>query len=112
MLYAQPSRCSTLRSGSWTNGPKAYRGSAMAVFIPRRAAFGNPRPGSTDPARAGQSAVLADIGVHAFSLASFARMIKDAHAGVIAWVRSADLALGEFGHPEILVVYGDVPDME
>ena len=41
-----------------------------------------------------------------------ARMLKDQHAGVIAWVRSADLRLGEFGPPETLVVYGDVPDME
>lgn len=38
--------------------------------------------------------------------------MKDRHAGVIAWSRSADLALGEFGEPEIIVVYGDVPDME
>jgi hypothetical protein len=41
-----------------------------------------------------------------------AYMLKDSHAGVIAWVRSADLANGVFGEPEILAVYGDVPDME
>jgi hypothetical protein len=38
--------------------------------------------------------------------------MKDAHAGVIAWSRPANPALGEFGAPEVLAVYGDVPDME
>ena len=38
--------------------------------------------------------------------------LKDRHAGVIAWSRSANLALGEFGEPQVLAVYGDVPDME
>ena len=38
--------------------------------------------------------------------------MKDRYAGVIAWVRDADPALGEFGAPEVLAVYGEVPDME
>lgn len=41
-----------------------------------------------------------------------ARMLKDQHAGVIAWVRSADLVLGEFGPPDVLAVYGEVPEMD
>ena len=41
-----------------------------------------------------------------------ARLLKDGHAGVIAWVRSVDLVNGVFGEPEILAVYGEVPDME
>lgn len=41
-----------------------------------------------------------------------ARMLKDQHAGVIAWARSADLVNGVFGEPEILAQYGDVPEME
>ena len=38
--------------------------------------------------------------------------LRDRHAGVLAWLRSADLALGEFGEPEVLALYGDVPEME
>ena len=38
--------------------------------------------------------------------------MKERHAGVIAWARNADPALGEFGPPDVLAVYGDVPDME
>lgn len=41
-----------------------------------------------------------------------ARMLKDQHTGVIAWSREAQPDIGEFGPPEILVVYGEVPDME
>lgn len=41
-----------------------------------------------------------------------AAMLKGQHAGVIAWVRSADLVNGVFGEPEILAQYGEVPDME
>ncbi len=40
-----------------------------------------------------------------------ARMIKDQHAGVIAWSREAQPDIGEFGPPDILVVYGEVPEM-
>ncbi len=38
--------------------------------------------------------------------------LKGRHAGVVAWVRDANPALGEFGPPEVLAVYGDVPEME
>lgn len=41
-----------------------------------------------------------------------ARMLKDQHAGVIAWSRTADLVNGVFGEPEVLVQYGEVPEME
>lgn len=41
-----------------------------------------------------------------------AALIKGDHAGVIAWARSADPDLGEFGPPEVLAVYGEVPEME
>ena len=34
------------------------------------------------------------------------------HAGVIAWSRDADPALGDYGPPTTLFVSGDVPDME
>lgn len=41
-----------------------------------------------------------------------ARMLKDQHTGVIAWAREAQPDIGEFGPPDILVVYGEVPEME
>lgn len=41
-----------------------------------------------------------------------ARMLKDQHTGVIAWSREANPDVGEFGPPEVLAVYGDVPEME
>lgn len=41
-----------------------------------------------------------------------ARMIKDQHTGVIAWSREAQPDIGEFGPPDILVVYGEVPEMD
>lgn len=41
-----------------------------------------------------------------------AAMLKSQHAGVIAWSRQADPDVGEFGPPEIIAQYGDVPDME
>lgn len=34
------------------------------------------------------------------------------HAGVIAWSRDANPALGEYGEPTTLFLGGDVPDME
>lgn len=34
------------------------------------------------------------------------------YAGVLAWVRSADLILGEFGEPEVLFQEGETPEME
>jgi hypothetical protein len=41
-----------------------------------------------------------------------AYMLKDQHVGVIAWSRSADLVNGVFGEPEVLALYGEVPEME
>lgn len=41
-----------------------------------------------------------------------AALIKDRHAGVIAWTRQADPDVGEFGPPEVLVRYGEVPEMD
>lgn len=38
--------------------------------------------------------------------------LKGLHAGVMAWVRDANPALGEFGEPTVLARYGDVPEME
>jgi hypothetical protein len=34
------------------------------------------------------------------------------HVGVIAWSRTADLLLGEFGPPVVLYQDGDVPDLD
>ena len=41
-----------------------------------------------------------------------AQMIADKHAGVIAWQRSADPTIGEFGEPEIIFQHGKIPEME
>lgn len=41
-----------------------------------------------------------------------ARLLKDSHTSVIAWARDAQPDIGEFGPPEVLAVYGEVPDME
>ncbi len=41
-----------------------------------------------------------------------ARDLSERHAGVIAWSRTADPDLGEFGEPVELVRYGDIPDLE
>ena len=41
-----------------------------------------------------------------------AREMASRHVGVIAWARTADLMLGDYGPPETLAVYGEVPDME
>ena len=41
-----------------------------------------------------------------------ARMLWDKHDGVIAWSRSANPDIGEYGEPIELARYGDVPDME
>lgn len=43
------------------------------------------------------------------------RVAKDLapkHAGVIAWSRDANPALGDYGEPTTLFVSGNVPDME
>jgi len=41
-----------------------------------------------------------------------AKGLADKHAGVIAWSRVADVALGEYGEPTVLFQAGAVPDME
>lgn len=41
-----------------------------------------------------------------------ARALATKHAGVIAWSREANPAIGEYGEPVILFQAGDVPDME
>ena len=41
-----------------------------------------------------------------------ARALADKHAGVIAWSREANPAVGEYGEPTTLFQAGDVPDME
>jgi hypothetical protein len=41
-----------------------------------------------------------------------AKGLAEKHAGVIAWSRVADMALGEYGKPEVLFTAGAVPDME
>ncbi|MER8833716.1 hypothetical protein [Mesorhizobium sp. M0909] len=41
-----------------------------------------------------------------------AKALASKHAGVIAWSRDANPALGEYGEPTTLFVGGDVPDME
>ena len=41
-----------------------------------------------------------------------AKGLSSNHAGVIAWSRDADPALGDYGPPTTLFVSGDVPDME
>ena len=41
-----------------------------------------------------------------------AQMIGGKHAGVIAWQRTADPSIGEYGPPEILFQSGKIPDME
>jgi hypothetical protein len=41
-----------------------------------------------------------------------ARALAGKHAGVIAWSRDADPALGDYGAPTTLFQSGEVPDME
>lgn len=41
-----------------------------------------------------------------------AKDLAQRHVGVIAWSRSADLIMGEFGPPVVLYQQGDVPEME
>lgn len=41
-----------------------------------------------------------------------AQALAPKHAGVIAWSREANPALGEYGEPKTLLVSGEVPDME
>jgi hypothetical protein len=41
-----------------------------------------------------------------------AQMLVGKHVGVVAWQRTADLQLGEYGDPEVLFQHGKIPDME
>jgi len=41
-----------------------------------------------------------------------AKLLAGSHAGVVAWSRDADPALGEYGPPTILFQAGELPDME
>jgi len=41
-----------------------------------------------------------------------AQALASKHAGVIAWAREANPAMGEYGEPVTLFMAGDVPDME
>lgn len=41
-----------------------------------------------------------------------AKALAPKHAGVIAWSREANPALGEYGEPLTLFVSGDLPAME
>jgi hypothetical protein len=41
-----------------------------------------------------------------------AKGLASRHAGVIAWSREANPALGEYGEPVVLFTAGDVRDME
>ncbi len=41
-----------------------------------------------------------------------AQILAGKHAGVVAWQRTADPQLGEYGEPEILFQHGKIPEME
>lgn len=41
-----------------------------------------------------------------------AKALSSKHVGMIAWIREADIDLGEYGPPTVLVQAGSVPDME
>ena len=41
-----------------------------------------------------------------------AKKIADQHAGVIAWSRTADPTIGEYGEPVVLFQQGKIPEME
>ncbi|WAX97807.1 hypothetical protein N7E70_001420 [Aminobacter sp. NyZ550] len=41
-----------------------------------------------------------------------AQALASKHAGVIAWSRDANPAIGEYGEPTTLFLAGTVPDME
>lgn len=40
------------------------------------------------------------------------RLIADQYAGVVAWSREADPAIGEYGPPVVIFKSGEVPDLE
>ena len=41
-----------------------------------------------------------------------ALMLGDKYAGVVAWSREADPAIGEYGPPVIIYQRGEIPDLE
>jgi hypothetical protein len=41
-----------------------------------------------------------------------ARELAHLHAGVIAWSREADIAMGEYGPSEELFRHGQIPDLD
>lgn len=41
-----------------------------------------------------------------------AQMLAGKHAGVIAWQRTADPSIGEYGPPELLFQQGKIQEME
>jgi len=47
-----------------------------------------------------------------FAATTAARMAANKYAGVVAWSRTADPDIGEYGPPEVLFTAGDVPEME
>ncbi|WP_439616915.1 hypothetical protein [Shinella sp.] len=40
-----------------------------------------------------------------------AKVLAGSHAGVMAWSRDADPALGEYGPPTILYQHGELPEL-
>lgn len=41
-----------------------------------------------------------------------ARLLSHSHLGVIAWKREVNVAVGEYGPPEVLYQSGEVPDLD
>lgn len=41
-----------------------------------------------------------------------ARLLSLSHVGVIAWKREVNVAVGEYGAPEVLYEAGEVPDLD
>lgn len=41
-----------------------------------------------------------------------AHLLAGTHAGVMAWSREADLAVGEYGPPTVLYQHGELPVLE
>jgi hypothetical protein len=41
-----------------------------------------------------------------------AKSIAGRHAGVICWMREADLTVGEYGPSEVLYQIGSIPDLD
>ena len=47
-----------------------------------------------------------------FAATTAARVAADKYAGVVAWSRTADPDIGEYGPPIVLFQAGEVPDLE